>query len=257
MSHSEKPISDKQLAANRANAAHSTGPRTPDGKTHSAQNARKHGFRASTFAVVRLEDLQEVAHLKGDLVAAYQPVNTQELFAIERMALAQQALLRSARLEAGLFTTCLNEALESSGHPIFPMTQELVGDGDIEITRTQNRNYALAEGFHRLVRQASSWSLFLRYQAQAERLYRRAVEELERLKALRDELPNEPIFEGQPEADETAYARSETNPSAPGNPASAPPQPTPGLPMHEPASGPQPGSAASCLTSDAYLPGSP
>ncbi len=64
---------------------------------------RKHGFAAATFAVARLEDLDEVAHLKTDLVAVYQPINAQEFFAVERIALAQQSLLRAARLEAGLF----------------------------------------------------------------------------------------------------------------------------------------------------------
>src|ERR1039458_8017720 len=100
MTTPKKPLSDNQLAANRANAAQSTGPRSPEGKARSAQNARKHGFTASTFAVVRLEELDEVAHLKDDLLAVYQPVNSQELFALERIALAQQALLRAARLEA-------------------------------------------------------------------------------------------------------------------------------------------------------------
>jgi hypothetical protein len=76
---------------------------------------------------------------------------------------------------------------------------------DIEITRAQNRNYALAEGFHRMARQPdNTWSLFLRYQAQAERHYRRAVEEFDRLKRLRPELPNEPILEVQPEESEPA-----------------------------------------------------
>src|SRR5437773_4314005 len=206
------PISEKQLAANRANAARSTGPRTAQGKARSAQNARSHGFTASTFAVVRLEDLDEIARLTADLTAVYQPFNSQELFALERMALAQQAILRAARLEAGLFTACLDQALDHTGHPIIPMSQELAGDGDIEITRAQNRNYALGEGFHRLARQSNGWSLFLRYQAQAERLYRRAVEEFERLKALRPvlpkaprpDLPNEPILEVQPEENDTA-----------------------------------------------------
>jgi hypothetical protein len=85
-----------------------------------------HGFTASTFAVVRLGDLQEIAHLKTDLTAVYQP--------------------------------------DSTG------------------------------------------SLFLRYQAQAERHYCRAVEEFNRLKALRAELPNEPILEVQPEESETTCA---------------------------------------------------
>jgi hypothetical protein len=190
------PTSDKKLTAdsirqrNRANAQHSTGPRTPEGKARSAQNARRHGFRASTFAVVRLEELDEIDNLRTDLIALYEPINSQELFAIERIALAQQSLLRSARFEAGLFTTCLNEALDPLGQEINPMTDELIKD--VQIVREQNRNYILAEGFHRMAKTANTWSLFLRYQAQAERLYRRAIEEFERLKALRPELPNEP-----------------------------------------------------------------
>ncbi len=215
MPRPRKPVSEEQLAANRANATQSTGPRTPEGKARSAQNARKHGFTAAVFAVVRLEDLDEVAHLKTDLVAVYQPINAQELFAIERIALAQQSVLRAARLEAGLFTTCLNEVLDSSGQPFFPMSPELVGDGDIQTTRAQNRNYALAEGFQRMAKTANTWSLFLRYQAQSERLYRRAVEDLERLQALRPNLPNEPVSPGLPEPNETVSPPDETNPSLP------------------------------------------
>src|SRR5882762_2181399 len=220
---SRSPISEKQRAANRANAARSTGPRTPEGKARSARNSRSHGFTASTFAVVRLEDLNEVAHLKADLTAVYQPANSQELFAVERMALTQQAMLRAARLESGLYTTCLDAALDGEGRPFIPMTPDLVGDGDlsldIEITRAQNRNYALADGFHRMVRQANSWSLFLRYQAQAERHYRRAVEEFDRLKSLRAELPIEAILGVQPEEKEPT--------SAPPDEPISPPQPPP------------------------------
>jgi len=179
MPRSKKPVSAIQLAANRANAARSTGPRTPEGQARSAQNSRKHGFAAAEFAVVRLEDLQAVAHLKADL---------------GRIALTQQALIRAARLETGLF-----------------------------VTRAQNRNYALAEGFHRMVRQSNCWSLFLRYQAQTERHCRRAVEEFERLKALRSELPNEPIFEPQPEQNQTTSTPFETNPIPPEKAEPAPP----------------------------------
>jgi hypothetical protein len=39
-------VSPQKLAANRANAQHSTGPRTPEGKEKSKQNSLKHGFFA-------------------------------------------------------------------------------------------------------------------------------------------------------------------------------------------------------------------
>ena len=41
-----KPVSPQQLAANRANAARSTGPASSEGKSRSALNSVKHGFTA-------------------------------------------------------------------------------------------------------------------------------------------------------------------------------------------------------------------
>jgi hypothetical protein len=218
------------MATEKQLAAKSTGPCTPEGKARSACNARSHGFTGSTFAVVRLEDLQEVAHLRTDLIAVYRPVNSQELFALERMALMQQTILRAARLESGLFINCLDLALNDNGTAIAPVSRELVGDGDIEITRAQNRNYALADGFDRMARQpANTWSLFLRYQAQAERHYRRAVEEFDRLKRLRPELPNEAILEVPPEENKPACA-------PPDEPISPNPEPRWGSAMRCPVS---------------------
>src|ERR1035441_6751356 len=65
MPNSQNAVSPEQFAANRANAARSTGRRTPEGRVRSAQNAREHGFAAANYTVVRLEDLQEVANLEG------------------------------------------------------------------------------------------------------------------------------------------------------------------------------------------------
>jgi hypothetical protein len=244
MSHT---VSPEQLAANRANAANSIGPRTPEGKLRSSQNARKHGFTATTFAVVRLEELDEVANLREDLVNLYHPVNSQELFALERIALAQQAILRAARLEAGYFSLCLNESFDTSGQFRLPMNSQLTEE--IEITQAQNRNYLLGDGFHRLVRQTNGFALLLRYQAQAERQYRRAIEEFERLKALREELRNEPNF-AETETNETTCTFCETNPIPPGHPAPPPappasvsqahPSPSASMPPEHPSTEPPP-----------------
>jgi hypothetical protein len=217
-------VSPEQLAANRANAAISTGPRTPEGKARSAQNARKHGFTATSFAVVRLEDLNEVANLREDLIETHHPVNSQELFAVERIALAQQAILRAARLEAGFLSNCLGESVSARGEFRPPHSQEVV---DVE-TQAQERNFHLADGFHRLITQSNSFALLLRYQAQAERQYRRAIEEFDRLKALREELRNEPNS-AENETNESTCPPCETNPIPPGDPAPAPapgPRPT-------------------------------
>ena len=186
------------IAANRRNAKRSTGPRTPEGKARSSRNARKHIFHPTSFPVVRLEDIEEVDRLRADAIAAYKPVNSQETFAVERIALAQQALLRAERLHSGMMTICLNQTVTDDGRPFTAISPILVND-DFQICRAQNRNYLVAEGFNRLFTKSPAFTQFLRYQAQAERLYRRAVADLNRLRALREELANEPDLSPQPE----------------------------------------------------------
>jgi hypothetical protein len=69
------PVTEKQLAANRANAAKSTGPQhrfhsstdAPEGKARSALSSRSHGFTASTFAVCRIEEFDRLKALRPDL----------------------------------------------------------------------------------------------------------------------------------------------------------------------------------------------
>jgi len=70
---------------------------------------------------------------------------------------------------------------------------------DIDVLREQNRNFILWEGFTRLMRQSQDVLVFLRIQAQTERLYRRAAEDFERIRKLRKELPNQPNFQAEPQ----------------------------------------------------------
>jgi hypothetical protein len=244
------PISAERLAANRANATKSTGPRTQEGKARASQNARKHSFNPANFTVLRLEDLAEVANRRADLIECYQPVNSQELWAIDRLALAQQALDRVSRAEIGMYTACLNESLDPDGRPLRLMYLEMVEN--IDVLREQNRNFILWEGLSRLLRQSQDVLVFLRIQAQTERLYRRAAEDFERIRKLRKELTNQPNFQPQPEETKPVEP-PKTNP--PNEPAAAPPStpgpaPAPAQPSRKPPVAPAAPSHTSTNTSE-------
>jgi hypothetical protein len=172
----------------------------------------KHAFRGSSYAVVRLEELTEIGNLKADAVACYRPVNAQEIFAIEHIALCQQRLLRGFRLESGLFTTALDYCLEGDGRTFRPMSENMVGHGDIEITRAQNRSFAAGEGLRIMVKESDVWSVLLRFQVNAERQYRRAVEDFERLKRMRPEMPNHPDVGTAPDVIDDIAPLREINP---------------------------------------------
>src|ERR1035441_1418326 len=194
MQNFQNTVSPEQFAANRANAANSTGPRTTDGKARSSQNARKHGFAAAAYTVPRLEDVEEVADLRDRAVAFYKPANSQELFAVERIAITEHAMNRAARLEAGTFTTCLNDVLNLRERPLMEMDPDMYGGG--EPGREQVKNYLLAEGFRRSVGNSNVIHLCMRYSAQSERLYRRAIEDFDRIRALGPSInASEPPFE--------------------------------------------------------------
>ena len=107
--------------------------------------------------------------------------------------------------------------MNRANNPYFTECDDITRDAGV--TKDQIRSYCLADGFERLGTRNKGLALFLRYQAQAERLYRRAVEEFERLRALRGvipngELPNEPIDQPEPQVTKTDTA-PQTNPSAP------------------------------------------
>jgi hypothetical protein len=83
---------------NRANAQHSTGPRTEAGKKNSSQNALRHGLTGETV-VLPTEDADAYhAHLQSFL-DQYQPQNPTELHLATTLAETSWRLRRVASLE--------------------------------------------------------------------------------------------------------------------------------------------------------------
>jgi len=70
-------ISDKQHAANKANALRSTGPRTEAGKAASSLNGLKHGL-TGTMYLTRDEDKEDYARHSSGIIASMSPENELE-----------------------------------------------------------------------------------------------------------------------------------------------------------------------------------
>ena len=89
--------SDARLAANRANAQRSTGPRTPEGKARSRQNAVKHGLFSSTLGPAGEkfnENRAEFEALWAEFSEYYDPQGPDEALLVDRIATAWWQLAR-------------------------------------------------------------------------------------------------------------------------------------------------------------------
>ncbi len=88
-----------QITANQANAQHSTGPRTPEGKARVSQNAVTHGL-ASARLVVRDDEREEFAAFHKALSEELQPQGAVELVTFDELLHAAWNLRRFRRIEA-------------------------------------------------------------------------------------------------------------------------------------------------------------
>ena len=66
-----------QISANRANARHSTGPRTPAGKAASTRNSTRHGFRSQSVLLPG-DDPAEYEALLVELREHFDPTDLTE-----------------------------------------------------------------------------------------------------------------------------------------------------------------------------------
>ncbi|MGD1072468.1 MAG: hypothetical protein ABSB15_20275 [Bryobacteraceae bacterium] len=90
---------EAQIAANRANALLSTGPRTPEGKARSAQNALRHGNLARAV-LTRAECRQRFNEFVAGFHVEYRPATATEVALVDALATARWRAMRMSNFEA-------------------------------------------------------------------------------------------------------------------------------------------------------------
>lgn len=103
---------EKQLAANRANAQRSTGPRSESGKQRSRLNATRHGL-SGQVVVLPEEDLAAFNQFVAEIVATFAPADALERQLAQSFANYQWRINRAAAIENNMLTLGIIEGIAS------------------------------------------------------------------------------------------------------------------------------------------------
>jgi hypothetical protein len=137
--------SDARTRANRENAQHSTGPRTPEGKAKSSMNAVKTGLTARRVLLPSDDAPMYYEHLDRQF-AEYAPATNKEKALVQTIADTEWRLLRIAPLEAGIYAVGRRKLADQfADEPDFENRQDLI-TAEIFLTyRKDFSNLALQE----------------------------------------------------------------------------------------------------------------
>jgi hypothetical protein len=212
-----KQMTDKQLTANRRNAAKCTGPRTPEGKARSRWNALKHGLVATALIPPSLEPFEMPHTLESILTALrehFVPFGPVEGILVEIVAASYWRLARFYCAESGAAARAsriaelrrgrhaaevaavqraIDELSREPGGPD-PFAAELLARRQAELARLAAEDpepeldRAALPGREDLI-------TFGRHHAQITRDLHRAIFALERLQAARGFTPGRPTHE--------------------------------------------------------------
>ena len=154
-------VSDKRLAANRANAQKSTGPKTPSGKRICSGNAIKHGILANAI-LIDGESRASFLELIASLEEEYQPSTPTQHALVAKIASAQWRSLRLLAVEsAGI----IHEMRQQSGS-----------------AAAENMPTRAMLALRSLAGNSRHYELMSRYEHRIDRQQHRSIEVLARLK---------------------------------------------------------------------------
>lgn len=156
-------VSSAQLAANHANAQHSTGPRSAEGKAASSANSFRHGL-TSRQIVLPQEDAREFESVRQSMLTSNRPANAIETALVDEMAQSWWRRQRALAAETAFLAKHITD-LQKAEPGI---------DAD---TAT-----ALAMA---TAAKSGGLNLILRYVTQADRAFNRAQAQLKKLQEQR------------------------------------------------------------------------
>ena len=172
-------ISDKQLAANRASAQHSTGPKTAEGKAVVRYNGTRHGLTGRTV-VLPWEDMEEYKRFSKDIVESFSPKTAFERQLAQTIADTQWRLNRARTWEEGML--CMG--VHGFAHAVRPYPHNDEAESTAGGQEDPRIHTALAES--QVFRQDSkSFVNLTLYEQRLHRQQKHALEQLEKLQKQR------------------------------------------------------------------------
>ena len=174
------PLTNAQIDANRTNAQHSTGPRSPEGKAASSRNASKHNLTGGEAFLPGEDPAAYQAHLEA-VREEYGPASPSGEFVVRQSADSMWRLQRLQRME--------DELMASSPNPFMEEDATLL----IRLERLQRYRAMIERTYHRFAQEwrkivaedvarvdAESEAALLQKQVEYDRRYRAFVEDYNR-----------------------------------------------------------------------------
>jgi hypothetical protein len=159
--------SPAQIAANRANAQKSTGPRTVEGKKRASMSALQHGLAAQTV-VLPHEDSLAYEDMRVSLYNQHEPATPEECMLVDQLAAAWWRTVRVRQIETDMLDLQIQTL--NNKHP------------KKEKSKRSDRQ-ALAVRF--VTEDEKDFRNFMRYDAAIERAFYRALNALQKLQSAR------------------------------------------------------------------------
>jgi len=142
--------SEARIAANRANAMKSTGPRTAEGKERSRANSYKHGLTGSGV-VLPAEDAEEIRRRSEGFQAEFGPATEAGRALVRRAAMLSIRLERCAVQEAAAISKDVRHAGDDFDEARMAEVDDLMGSIGEEPASCSRRLRRMPEGVDRMI----------------------------------------------------------------------------------------------------------